>query len=405
MLSFAVILSLLAPTPEPEVAVSALSGAKTEGRLTVLSADGVEVKTSKGVTKLSVRELAKVRFGAAAKAGSLESSVELADGSVLAAREVTLSGSAVVVTLADGGKAECARRLVKSIRFGSKDAAPDVQWKSAVIATAQGDQLIVRKSTKASDGPAEVFLDPLEGSVLEISPDAVKFDFDGDKLDVKREKLEGVIFFKPTAPKPAEVFCRVTRGGTAMVAATAALDGDRLQVTTLGGVKTSLPLDGVTLDFAAGNETYLAALEPDDVETKFSLQPKGMKTDFAKILGPRASGPFGSRGVRVGKQTFADNGLTLHSNTKLVYRVPDGFGKFSAVVGLAEEASRGADLHLRVLADQRVLVERSFSGEDRGPFKIENDLAGAERLTIIVEPATGLEFGDILVLGDARFVK
>ena len=70
----------------------------------------------------------------------------------------------------------------------------------------------MRKVTKTDDGGKQVVLDPLEGGIIEVRATGVKFDFDGEKIDVKLDKLEGIAFFKPQAPKSGGGFCRVVRG-------------------------------------------------------------------------------------------------------------------------------------------------------------------------------------------------
>ena len=63
-----------------------------------------------------------------------------------------------------------------------------------------------------------------------------------------------------------------------------------------------------------------------------------MTYKFSRVFQVRIGPPLGARQFRIGGQRF-DNGLSLHSPTKLVYRVPEGFRSFRAVAGVDDSYS------------------------------------------------------------------
>jgi hypothetical protein len=195
-------------------------------------------------------------------------------------------------------------------------------------------------------------------------------------------------------------------GKGAIQAARLEIRDGNLLIESLGGAQLVTPLTSpLLLDFRSANEVRLSDLEPDSSQSAFSLQPKGMKHDFSRIFGPRGGGPFGGSGLVLGKQTF-DSGLTLHSPTTVIYRVPEGCRKFLVTAGVSEDAARSADMRLKVLADQKVVIDQVFNSDSgRGPVELECDVTGVKRLSLAVEAGAGLDFGDVLILGDARFVK
>ena len=80
---------------------------------------------------------------------------------------------------------------------------PENRGKGAALragfAAATGDVVVVRKSTArpADDGNAEqggnatYSLDQLEGTLLDVGAGGVQLEFDGAKINIRREKLDG----------------------------------------------------------------------------------------------------------------------------------------------------------------------------------------------------------------------
>ena len=385
--------------------VKTTEGKVLQGTVTELTAEQLIFQSSTGEVKLPVRSVSWVQLGTATfdNASKHSVTVELADGSRWGIGDLATDGIHFKLTLLDGETTRVPARNLKSVRFNTGNSALAEAWQQVLTTPAAGDLLVVRKANKEGSG---VNLDPLEGTIQAISSDNVAFDFDGEKINVKRERLEGIVFFKPAKPAGSSV-CRVKgAGNTSLNASRVELREDKLVVSTLSGAQFSLPLtSSLLLDFRAANEVKLAELEPDSTQSAFSLQPKGMKHDFSRIFGPRGGGPFGGNGLKLGKQTF-ETGLTLHSPTTVIYRVPEGSRKFAVTAGVADEAARSADMRLKVLADQRVVIEKVFNSESgRGPTELECDVTNVRRLTLTVETGAGLDVGDVIILGDARFVK
>jgi hypothetical protein len=97
-------------------------------------------------------------------------------------------------------------------------------------------------------------------------------------------------------------------------------------------------------------------------------------------------------------------GLALRSRTELVYRLPAGFGRFTAVAGMEPATSSTGNVHLTIYGDDRPLFETDISGQEP-PCAIELDIAGIKRLKIVVDFGKNLDTGDWLNLCDARLLK
>jgi hypothetical protein len=182
----------------------------------------------------------------------------------------------------------------------------------------------------------------------------------------------------------------------------------RLHGTTTGNVSLDWPLTAVSrLDYSVGNVALLSDLEADSGigELPVSLQPAAMTYKFSRIFQVHAGPPLGADSFRIGGQRF-DNGLSLHSPAKLVYRVPQGFKKFFTTVGVDDTFVAPGRFSLVVLGDGKELSRHEFSAEERRkPLPLSLDVSGIRRLTIQLEAAGGQDIGDQLDLCEARFTK
>jgi hypothetical protein len=97
-------------------------------------------------------------------------------------------------------------------------------------------------------------------------------------------------------------------------------------------------------------------------------------------------------------------GLAIHSRTLLIYRVPAGVRRFQALAGIDESVRTGGHVRLEVRGDNRELFNAPVvAGQE--PVEIDLDVAGVERLKILVDFGQQLDIGDSLHLCRARLTK
>jgi hypothetical protein len=255
----------------------------------------------------------------------------------------------------------------------------------------------------------EQALDQLEGTLLDVTPESVRFEVEGEKVPIRREKLEGLVYFQPMKRELAPPLGRLTdASGSTWLIRDVRLDVGGVNATSLGGLALALPLTGVAkIDFSVGNVAFLSDLEADigSGETTLSLQPSAMTYKFNRLIRVRPGPPPGAAQFRIGGQTF-DNGLTLHGAAKLVYRVPEGFRHFRAFAGVDDSFASPGRFDLVILGDGKELSRQAFSADGaRKPMPIELDVARVRRVTIQMEMAEGQDIGDQLDLCEARFTK
>jgi hypothetical protein len=404
-----------------EVVVRPLSGEDAlTGELVSLSADTIRVKTAAGEQSLPVKEIQSLEFPAPAPAEKPSLWLELVDGSKLGAQSYLASEGRATVGLLGGTNVQVATRSIRHVRFREHAGELAEQWQAIVKGEPTSDLLVIRrKTTRAAEGGEEgapateiEALDELDGTVLEVTAGSVKFEFGGDQLDVKRERIDGIVYFHPVQRQLPAPICRVTDASRSLwTAKSIELEEGRLQFVTTAGVSASLPLDQVAqLDFSSGNVAFLGELEAESTLQDGSFQPRNMTATFKLLKSPRwiAGGsqrPFGGEGLNIGGKKFT-RGMALSSRTRLSYRIPEGMTRFRALAGLDDAAGPAADLTLVILADNREVYRQSFAASgERQPVPIDLEVGSAGRWTIVVEDGSGLDIADQLDLAEARFTK
>jgi hypothetical protein len=415
-----VALSLLAAPPE--VTLRPLEGESTSGRLTELSGKQLTLQAKGGTNKSEAAQwdtakLMWIELPAAGTAAKPSVWIELLDGSRLQVSGYTAAEGKSQIQLTTGQTIELPTRAVHSIRF--RDESPELaaQWRSIAASQGTGDVLVIRKTStrnveRGGEEPmtvTEQALDQLEGTVTEVAEASVRFELDGEKVDVRREKLEGIVYYRPGKREFSAPICRLVdlAGSSWLLSEIHLADGD-FQARTLGGVALKLPASGVAkLDFSVGNVALLDDLEPDTGggELPVSLQPAAMSYKFSRVFQVRPRPPLGADAFRIAGKRY-ESGLSLHSPVKLVYRVPEGFRRFRAVAGIDDSIVVPGRFDLVILGDGKELVRQSFApDEPRQPMPIDLELKDIRRLTIALEAAAGEDIGDQLDLCDARFTK
>lgn len=406
----------------PQATIKTLAGESVSGRITALNPDKIDLAANAAARTLATADIMWVEFPQSQSTTEKATHwVELVDGSKLQAVSYTVSAGKAHLDLVSGLGLEIPTRGIRTVRF-RQQTTPELagQWREIVNSMATGDMVVIRKSTiRAPDGSdnepgagATHSLDQLEGTLLDVGPDSVQFEFDGEKINIRREKLDGLVYFQPAKREFSPPLARVSdSGGSAWLIRDLSLSGNHLTTTSLGGIAIEWPLAAVAkIDFSVGNIVFLSELEPDSGggEPAISLQPASMANKFGRVFQLRAAPPLGADAFRIGGVRF-DAGLSLHSPLTLVYRVPEGFRRFRAIAGVDDSVVSPGRFELVIRGDNQELLRQSFSGaasaEGRSPLSIDLDISRVRRITIVLDPADGQDIGDQLDLCEARFTK
>ncbi|HLA85850.1 MAG TPA: NPCBM/NEW2 domain-containing protein [Thermoguttaceae bacterium] len=380
-----------------DVQVRTVDGSRVEGRFVTINADRVVIETSTGNRSLGTSELMNLEptIAPAAINGSLPVAILLTDGSTFRAeRFVTANGQAE--TAAPSGPAKCPLGAIRYVRLADAQGAAAAEWDRLLREPFESDVLVTRRDES---------LDYHRGVVGDVSATTVAFEIDGEVLQVKRTKVFGWIYYHPPGDAlPRTVATLIDSRGSRWSVRDVSLSGDVLKVTTPAGVAVECPMAQLArLDFSEGKMLDLGELQPRSVEWTpywgLAKEPASREAFFAPLRHPSADGPAMTLGGKIHAR-----GVALCSRTEVEYDLPEGYRRLTALAGIDDAFRPGGDARLVISADGRTLLDVTLTGTEP-PRAIDLDVAGARRLTILVDFGRAMDVGDHVNLCEARLVK
>ncbi len=385
-----------------ELEVKPLNGPAVTGTLVEWNAQQIRLRTADGERTWETGQLQAVkpvdRGPPAAAQGDI--TIELLDGSLLRAETYLVRGGKSAGTLRGGRPYEFRTRAARAVRFRGPHPALDEAWTAHRAARAAGDLLVIRKAGQGTD---QVTLDVQPGMLHDVTAETVQFELDDERIPVKRERLEGLLYFSPTDRELPDPLCRVEEvGGSVWNVKSLRLDGQQLALETVGGIPVSIPLERlVAADFSAGNAVFLSDLDTESAEWRPFIESRAEL--LARFHQPRKDAVAGGGKLLTGGQVF-EKGLAVHSRTELVYRVPRGFRRFEARVGIDDRVRELGDARLIVSGDGKQLCDVAVTGRE-SPQDVSLDVSGVKRLVVLVDFGGNGDAADAVILGNARLTK
>jgi len=166
-------------------------------------------------------------------------------------------------------------------------------------------------------------LDYHKGVLRDVSPGTVEFVLDGELLPVKRAKVYGLIYYHPPGDPLPEPLCQVSDVGGSQWSVQTLKLADSLTWTTPGGLKRTQPVATIRqIDFSRGKVVFLSDLKPESVAfTPYFGAGKATQPLLAKFFALREDKNLQSGPLQLGSKQYG-KGLAMHSQTKVVYRLP-----------------------------------------------------------------------------------
>lgn len=401
--------------------VQPVAGPVVTGELAALDANRLTLKTSEGEVAFPPDEIfwAAPEKPPAAKPPADPITVELTDGSRIVATSYTVDRGAAKVRLPAGDTIDVRTRSIHSVLFKSHQDSPALaeQWEKIVARQERpGDIIVIRrtveKSIKTDDAEAvqqEFSLDYVDGVLYNVTSEVVQFGLDGQINDVPRTRVEGVIYYHPTTDeKPADPLCRVSdSSGSVWSAGTVGWqpEAQRLAIKTTTGVSVELPGEKLLrLDFSVGKLQYLSDLAPASVE--FTPRQSGGASDpsFIKFFSFKKDRSLLENGPLLVDGQEYKKGLALASRTRATFVLPEGYRRFRAIAAIDDRAGGRGNVELIISGDGRELARHEVDGAGE-PLRLDIDIAGVRRLTILADWGQFGDANDDLDLCEARITK
>lgn len=362
-----------------------------------IAAGGVEVHLNGQNRTIAFDQLLRTRFAAAGKpAAAGKISVELADGSLATCSQFTSDGKIVKLAWAADDFISVPARQVASCLLQPLDATRAKQWEAIVESKSAADVLVVQRSAEA--------LDKIEGVINEVTDAAVKFQFDGQAIDVQRSKLAGWKYYAPEPGNRPKLLAVVRdHHGSSWMAQSIAGDwssGDgHVALQLVCGVDLKLPIGSIVdIDFSFGSMRFLADLQPLErkVQPRFALAIALPETET--LFGPRPAPADTQRGANVGP------GVEFMGSGSIVYRVPNDFRRLLGSVALTPEGPQFVPCKVQILVEEKVVWEKTLTSAQE-VLPIEIAVEPGKRVRLTVQAESGQPVGDHVAWRQLRFVK
>jgi len=391
---------------ELEVHVTTLRGDQLVGKLVSVSPEDMVIQTAAGRQVLVAGELLSVVPSIVDSLSPLvgipATSVGLVDGSLLRATGYVVENGRATIHLSEGGVVRTSTEKIQYVRFKKQDATIRKQWQDILKGDRSGDVIVVRKtSSSKQDEPIAVALDHLEGILDDMTNEAVAFEYDGDRANVSRSRVEGVVYHHPRPSPSRALVCQLLGlSESRWNVKSLRIRENELELVSCAGVRCTMPLDQVAkFDYSPANLVYLSDLEPESETWRPHVFSRVTPPSVSQWFRPRDNLPMLLRG-----ETY-QNGLALHSRTRLTYRLGQGYKRFLASVGIDDRYRNEGNVFLRISGNRGVLFEGDVHGGSE-PLELDLEVLGVRRLTILVDfGQDDTDLGDHLNLCNARFTK
>ena len=126
--------------------------------------------------------------------------IELVDGSRIEASGYSVSDRVASLVLGDR-TVRVDTRNIRTVRFHAPSAPLDRQWEEILQGRHSGDVVVLRRAATS--------LDQLEGVFRGVNDQVVEFEFDNELIPVRRERLEGLLYFQPVVRDLPDPVCVV----------------------------------------------------------------------------------------------------------------------------------------------------------------------------------------------------
>lgn len=396
------------------IQVSTLSGDQHQGTLETFNETSVVIKSEGQSVSIPVAELLVIRTLVQPTAPPVDSPIEvrLVDMSRLRVKSFATSGAATsgstkspstmaILNHARLGELQIPISTIASVRLAAMDSKVETEWNQLLDRPLKKDAIAVRKGD---------VLDHLDGVIGNLNEAKIQFQMDGEDIEVKREKVFGMIYAKRTSLAKKSIAQLDLMSGDRLSLKQIAWDGTKWKARLVTGYELDIaPELFQTLDFSLGKVTYLSDLEPRSVKYTpyFDLPSSFLVNEY------RRDKNFDGNRISLGERSYV-KGLAIHSQTQLKYRLGGEYRRFQAIMGIGDEVPVG-DVDVIVKGDNNILFKGSAKASEAGekgtirravPQHLDIDVTGVVELEIFVDFGSDKrDIGDRLYLANARAIR
>ncbi|MEO1530053.1 MAG: NPCBM/NEW2 domain-containing protein [Planctomycetota bacterium] len=373
--TFTVVLGLSLP-----VEVETVSGDKVAGKWNGAEEGAIRLMTSGGNTAIPIDKLVSLRPAdlppTKTKPPVL---VTITGGSSVRVQDFALTDSTFTLEPRRQEPIQLPVKQVRSVRFRLESAKTDPQWLGLLEAENRRDLMVIRR-------PGDQ-LDPIEGIVLGLTNETLKFELDGEAIDAPIDRLEGIILRGSASSGSSKVRVEDIYGSVFAVSRLEPSSGSETVEVDLGGKSPHpIPLGDIRSITWASGRVLLARVDAADQSLTPLLKTKVDADLFAAWFAPRSE----------------DDDLVATAGGKIEFRVDDGFRVLAGSV-IKDADVIGGDSVVRIVADDKVAWEESLTDDQPKGFRVE--IANVRRVRFEVLSGKDGDVGDRVRFLNLRFLK
>jgi hypothetical protein len=384
-----------------DVDVALADGSIQSGRLESLAGEHVVITQAEGRREFAWSGLRQIRFSHSSLPADATQHAVLTDGTRLTISGIQSVGDQVTLQgVVSSAAWEIPRSQLQAVRLMALEGELEATWRDVAQSAPKSDMVVIRRQDQR--------LQSIEGVLGDVNEAIVKFQFEGEWIDVRRARVAGLVYAVPDGPPPGLPIGQLAlTDSSELPVQRVELHDNQLGVITPNGSQFSFPLERVRhVDFAATSTVYLSDMDPETTTVRPYVLVPALTDANRRWYEPQ-------RDRRLSREPFVatiegiersfNKGLGLHSHTEVVYRLAGNFRRFLAIAAVDSTDGQG-QLEVIVQADGREVFRESFqAGEE--PRPIDVDLSGVNRMHIVVDYGHHGDVGDQISLYDARFIK
>ena len=383
-----------------------------------ISGIGVQISDSKGTRSIAHESIDYVQLQQDGPAQPANLTIDLVDGSTIAATELLVSGDSIALLSAtEYTTHEIRTRNIRSITLNSVPDELNEQW-----------QMLIQSKDRTADWlifAREESLDYVEGTAGAISRESVSFTTDGRTANAPRDRLVGIAYFHAGGRdlvNPLAVL--LTVNGSRLFIKSLRRGKPELQedprsffVQTICGDALQLrPNEIAKIDFGAVRYQYLSRLVPSTIEWNPIFYNQAIYEYQATLNGPRFDESYlnqplildfsqpGKRADPAEKIEY-QHGIAMKGGTRIVFQLESQYSRLQGVCGFSPDAPQDGFVELAILGDGKNLYRQVFDNRTDVPRSLDINLRGVNRLTLQVGYHDGRNIGDILHFCDVKVTR
>ncbi|QDV16288.1 NPCBM/NEW2 domain protein [Gimesia panareensis] len=237
------------------------------------------------------------------------------------------------------------------------------------------------------------------GEVSGMNDQSLRFLYQGQEREVKRERVVGLVLHKKRSEK---------KNHLKLMSLIRLIGGSQVP-----GVVSSGKASQVTIKLPWGEQV---SISKEDLESVKTINARSVSLTemipesvtqvpfFNRILPYQVNRSFSGKELQIGKQVFK-KGLCVHAKTVLVYQLDQQFEKFNVTPGLQNGTGELGNVAVSIVADGKTLFENQEFTSQTQQEPLNVDVSGCSTLTLTVDFGKNQNVGDRFVWGAPQLIR